>query len=327
MITVAGFNTALDKLVDVDLLRAGAMQRISGIRVSFGGKGLHVAQTIASLGEKVRLVGLVDAMSGPAIATLMRERGVEFHGIQISGTIRTCLAIRERDGRITELLEPGPELDAATREKMLATFRRLALDSDLAVMSGRLPPGCADATYADLVRELQSAGVRSLVDASGSALRLGVEARPFLVKPNRDEAAALFGNPVSEIADGVAVARMLLARGVPMAVVSLGADGVVAAHGAEVLHANVPVERVVSAVGSGDCLVAGLAVGLTRGDSLEAMLRLGAACGAANATAGLGYAQRADIDALLPHARITAIAAAGTSTTNSPSAPSQESHP
>src|SRR6185369_379817 len=153
---------------------------------------------------------------------------------------------------------------------------------------------------------------------------LGVEARAFLVKPNRDEAAALFGNPVSEIADGVAVARMLLERGVPMPVVSLGADGVVAAHGAEVLHANVPVERVVSAVGSGDCLVAGLAVGLMRGDSLEAMLGLGAACGAANATAGLGYAQRADIDTLLPHARITAIAAAGRSTTNSPSTPSQE---
>jgi len=67
MITVAGFNTALDKLVDVDALRPGAMQRASAVRVSFGGKGLHVAQTIAALGERVRLVGLVDAVSGPAI--------------------------------------------------------------------------------------------------------------------------------------------------------------------------------------------------------------------------------------------------------------------
>jgi len=324
MITVAGFNTAIDKLVDVDMLRSGAVQRISGIRVSFGGKGLHVAQTIAALGEKVRLVGLVDATSGPAIATLMRERGVEFHGIQIPGTIRTCLAIRERDGRITELLEPGPVLDSATREQMLATFRRLALDSDLAVMSGSLPPGCDDTTYADLVRHLQGAGVRSLVDASGSALRLVVEARPFLVKPNRDEAAALFGKPAGGIADAAAATRLLLARGVPMPVVSLGADGVVAAHGTEVLHASVSVERVVSAVGSGDCLIAGLAVGLMRGDSLAAMLRLGAACGAANASSGLGYAQRADVDALLPQARVTAVAAAGSNTTNSPSAPSQE---
>jgi tagatose 6-phosphate kinase len=308
MITVAGFNTALDKLVDVDVLRAGAMQRINSVRVSFGGKGLHVAQTIASLGERVRLVGLVDAVSGPAIAALMRERGVEFHGIETPGSIRTCLAIRERDGRITELLEPGPEIDIATRKKMLATFRGLALDSDLAVMSGSLPPGFDDATYADFVRELQNAGVRCLVDASGAALRLAIEARPFLIKPNRDEAAVLYGKPVADIGDAAAVLRMLLARGMPIPVVSLGADGVVAAHAGEMLHANVPVERAVSAVGSGDCLVAGLAVGLMRGDNLDTMLRLGAACGAANASAGLGHAQRADVEALLPRARTTAIA-------------------
>jgi len=327
MITVAGFNTALDKLVDVDALRPGAMQRASAVRVSFGGKGLHVAQTIAALGEKVCLVGLVDAVSGPAIAARMHERGVEFRGIEVPGSIRTCLAIRERDGRITELLEPGPELDAATREKMLATFRRLALESDLAVMSGSLPPGFDDATYAGLVRELQSAGVRCLVDASGAALRPAIAARPFLIKPNRDEAAALFGKPLAHVDDAAAIARELLAGGVPMPVVSLGADGVVAAHGGELLHANVQVEHVVSAVGSGDCLVAGLAVGLLRGESLEAMLRLGAACGAANASAGLGYAQRADVDALLLHVRTTAIGPAASSTADSPSTPSQEPHP
>jgi 1-phosphofructokinase family hexose kinase len=325
MITVAGFNTALDKLVDVDVLRAGAMQRIDGVRVSFGGKGLHVAQTIAALGEKVRLVGLVDATSGPAIAALMRDRGVEFHGIEVPGTIRTCLAIRERNGRITELLEPGPEIDMATRERMLATFRDLALESDLAVLSGSLPPGFDDATYADFVRELQGAGVRCLVDTSGASLRLAIEARPFLVKPNRDEAAVLHGQPLADIDDAAAALRMLLARGVPIPVVSLGAQGVVAARGSDMLHANVAVERVVSAVGSGDCMVAGLAVGLMRGESLETMLRLGAACGAANAAAGLGYAQRTDVEALLPHARITAITPAGSITPNFPSTPSQES--
>jgi len=327
MITVAGFNTALDKLVDVDVLRPGAMQRTSGIRVSFGGKGLHVAQTIASLGERVRLVGLVDATTGPAIAALMRERCVEFHGIEIPGTIRTCLAIRERDGRITELLEPGPELDAATRDEMLATFRGLALESDLAVMSGTLPPGCDDAAYADFVRDLQGAGVPCFVDASGGTLRLAIEARPFLVKPNRDEAAALIGRPIADIGDAATAAQMLLARGVAMPIVSLGADGVVAAYGSELLHANVPVERVVSTVGSGDCLVAGLAVSLLRGHSLEAMLRLGAACGAANASAGLGYAKRADVEALSSGAHITAIAPARSGAANFPSTPSQESHP
>jgi tagatose 6-phosphate kinase len=137
----------------------------------------------------------------------------------------------------------------------------------------------------------------------------------------------LFGKTVDNIDDAAAALHMLLARGVPMPVVSLGAEGVVAAHGNEMLHANVTIDRVVSAVGSGDCLLAGLAASLIRGDNLETMLRLGAACGAANAGAGLGHAQRADVEALLPRVRTTAIASAGTSTADSPSTPSQEPHP
>jgi 1-phosphofructokinase family hexose kinase len=310
MIVVAGFNTALDKLIDVDVLRAGDVQRIQRAQTSFGGKGLHVAQTIAALGERVRLVGLVDAAQRSVLKVRLRERRVEFYGIQAPGPIRNCLAIREADGRITELLEPGPELDAATRTTLVDTFRRLALDSELAVLSGSLPPGFGDDTYADLVRELQGAGVRCLVDASGAALLRAIRARPFLIKPNRDEAAALLERPVAQIADAAAAVRALVAQGVAMPVLSLGADGVVAANGDDVLHANVEPVRVGNAVGSGDCLVAGLAVGLIRGDKPEDILRLGTACGTANAAVGgSGDVHRADVEALLPRVRIRRISA------------------
>jgi tagatose 6-phosphate kinase len=141
----------------------------------------------------------------------------------------------------------------------------------------------------------------------------------------RDEAAALFGKPLDQIADAAAVVRMLLARGVPMPVVSLGADGVVAARGSELMHANVPMEHIVSAVGSGDCLVAGLAVSLLRGNSLEAMLRLGAACGAANASAGLGHVRRADVETLLPRARVARVTPSTNSASKLSPTPSQES--
>jgi tagatose 6-phosphate kinase len=102
----------------------------------------------------------------------------------------------------------------------------------------------------------------------------------------------------------------LLAQGVAMPVLSLGADGVVAAIGDDVLHASAELVRVANAVGSGDCLVAGLAVGLIRGEKPEQILRLGTACGTANAaTGGSGYVHRADVDALLPRVHIRRISA------------------
>jgi hypothetical protein len=74
-----------------------------------------------------------------------------------------------------------------------------------------------------------------------------------------------------------------------------------------------------------DCLVAGLAVSLIRGDSLEAMLRLGAACGAANASAGLGHVRRADVEALLPRARVARVTPSTSSASKLSPTPSQES--
>ena len=61
-------------------------------------------------------------------------------------------------------------------------------------------------------------------------------------------------------------------------------------------------------VGSGDCLLGGLAVGLARGASAEEALRLGVACGAANAaTPETGFVRREDVEALLPRVTATAI--------------------
>jgi fructose-1-phosphate kinase PfkB-like protein len=60
-----------------------------------------------------------------------------------------------------------------------------------------------------------------------------------------------------------------------------------------------------SAVGSGDSLVAGLAIALAEGLPLEDGLRLGTAAGAATArTVGTHLGERADIEALLPDVRV-----------------------
>jgi len=185
MITVAGFNTSIDKLIELHALLPGEVHRVRAMQPFPGGKGLHVAQTIAALGEPVQLVGTIDLAQRARFERVLRARGVEFHGIEVD-SIRTCIALREDNGRVTEVLEPGPLLDSDTRITLLDTFRRLAAQAQLAVMSGSLPPGCSDETYAELVADTQAAGVRCLVDASGESLRCALEARPFLIKPNRD---------------------------------------------------------------------------------------------------------------------------------------------
>ena len=306
MITVGGFNSAIDKTMDAEDLAPGAVIRVSGVRAAPGGKGAHVALTIAALGEPVRLVGPIDGVHRAQFEDQLGARGVEFHGVDAGATIRTCLAIRDRGGaRITEILEPGPEMDGAARAALLARFEELASASDLAVLSGSAPPGFGPETYGRLVASLRASGVRCLVDASGALLRGAVAERPFLVKPNREEAEALTGTPVGDVPAAAAVARGLGARGIEIAIVSLGALGAVAAHGGRTVHARAPVDTVLNPVGSGDCLLGGVAVALRRGDDPAAMLRLGVACGAANAAVGdRGWVRAQDVERVLPRVTV-----------------------
>ncbi len=306
MITVGGFNTSIDKLIEVDEFAVGHVQRASKVSTYPGGKGLHVATAVAALGEPVALVGLVDKAHRALFADWLGARGVAFHGIELpeEAALRTCVAVRERSGRITEILEPGPPLDAPCAMRLEATFGELARGAKLAVLSGSLPPGLDTRTYARLIASLQGearAGVRCLVDTGAAPLREAMRAQPFMVKPNRDEAETWLGAPVEDLAAAMRAARRMTEEGVSMVVISLGEDGAVACARGELLHASVEIPAVENAVGSGDALLGGMAVGLARGLSLEAILRLGVACGAANAmTRDTGFFRRADVESLLP---------------------------
>jgi tagatose 6-phosphate kinase len=308
VITVGGFNTSIDKSMAADRLTPGAVNRVRDVRAAPGGKGLHVALAVAALGEPVCLVGLIDAAHRRAFADALARRGVHFDGVESPGGLRTCLAIHEASGRVTEVLEPGPETDDTTREALCARFLARASRSPVAVLSGSTPPGFGDGVYGDLVAALRASPARVLVDASGVLLEAAVAARPFLIKPNRDEAEALSGAAIEGPAAAVKVARTLLARGPGTVILSLGEAGAVGATEGRVAHALVHVDQVVNAVGSGDCLLGGVAVALARGMGFEEMLRLAVACGAANAVSReTGWFEKADVEALRARVELTVL--------------------
>jgi len=300
VITVGGFNTSVDQALEVDPLVLGGVNRVRSARRFAGGKGVHVALAIAALGEPVCLVGLIDAEHRGEFEDVLGRRGVAFHGVEIPGRIRTCLALREPEGaRVTEILEPGPAVDEATQRALCERFLTLSADSALAVLTGSAPPGFGEEAYATLVVALRSKGVRCLVDASGELLRRAVLARPFLVKPNREEAEALTGVSIDGPSAAASVTRKLSQAGIEVVITSLGKKGAVAASGAEAVHAWVETPGAAYPVGSGDCLLGGVAVGLARGYGVLDMLRLGVACGAANTlTPETGYLRASDVESL-----------------------------
>lgn len=306
MIAVAGFNSAIDRLIDIDALVPGQVIRAAGASAWPGGKGVHAAMCVATLGEAVQLVGLVDVQHQESFVGWLGARHVSVRCIAMPGSLRTCLAIRERDGRMTEILEPGPPIPADVCDGAIEEFVSTSRRCSIAILSGSLPRGMAADTYRRIISQLPDE--RVLVDASGEALRTSLDAAPFCIKPNRSEAEALTGITLDSPAAAARAARTLLSTGVRLVVVSLGAEGAVAATSKRACHVVPPPVAAVNAVGAGDCLIAGIAVGLTRGlDPIDAV-SLGVASGTAKVlTAETGVVQREHIDTISRSVRITTL--------------------
>ncbi|GAI24529.1 unnamed protein product, partial [marine sediment metagenome] len=129
-----------------------------------------------------------------------------------------------------------------------------------------------------------------------------------LIKPNIREAEELLKTELpTEEAITKAVLN-LIEMGVEIAVISRGEDGIIAATRDGMFKAVPPPVKVRSAVGAGDCTIAGLALKLARGEPLIEACRLAVAMGtAAVLTPGTELAHRADVEKLLPQIKVSRV--------------------
>mgnify|MGYP001150405940 CR=1 FL=1 len=107
-------------------------------------------------------------------------------------------------------------------------------------------------------------------------------ARPTLVKPNLQEFNELLGEELSGMDAIAAAARHMAGQIGSQVVVTLGERGMVAADGDRLFTAQAPRVPALSAIGSGDAFLAGMAAVLLEGGSFVEMLRMGLAASAAS---------------------------------------------
>ena len=303
MITTICLNPALDRTVTVDSLVPGRVNRIRTSRTDVGGKGVNVAVVCRRLGLDARVIGCagVDGYAKLRAKAQAEGIGCDFHTVE--GAIRMNTKIMPLDGSgMTELNEPGPTLTAEDLDVFFDLAVEAAQDSDYVVLTGSLPPGCPAHTYRELIHMLKAP---CILDVGGEALRLGVEGRPFLIKPNHHELAAAVGRELTTREDILAAARSFADRGIAHVVVSLGKDGLLyAGQNGSFYVPEIPV-KVQSTVGAGDALVGGLLYGLVRGQDVRDMLRAGAAAGTASVmTEGTRLIIPSDFEHLLPQVRL-----------------------
>ncbi|MFQ6096702.1 MAG: 1-phosphofructokinase family hexose kinase [Armatimonadota bacterium] len=285
MIITVTLNTAVDAAATLDRLELGGVNRSNALQMFPGGKGVNVAKAIAALGGDVVATGYVGR--GPVGAFLLRalsDMGVRHDFMALDGDTRlTFLLYDESSGAETIVNNPaGYSVSQGEFEGLVQKVSALAGPEDLVVLSGSVAAGCGADAYARLIRAARRSGARPVLDTSGEALAAGLRARPFMVKPTARELSELLGRDLQARDALLAAARHIRDGGVEIVVVSLGASGAVAVSGTETYLVRPPVVHVVSAIGAGDAMVAGMALSLSRGDPLDEALRLGTAAAASS---------------------------------------------
>ncbi len=283
MILCVTANAAIDKTAVVAPFRLNAIHRTSEVLALPGGKGCNVARALKQLGDTSLVTGWVGGFAGQFIESGLQKEGIETAFVHVEGESRTCLSILDPEAQtMTEVYEKGAAIPPEKLAELVAWFRANVGNYQAVALSGSLPAGVPADFYAQLIEIAHTAGVPVYLDASGEALKRGLEARPALIKPNQAEFAALIGGELKTVTDTIAAAREISTRYDTSVIVSLGEAGAIAAFQNEVVQALPPPVAFVSAVGSGDCMLAGILYSIVRGGDLRKQLRSGVAAGTAN---------------------------------------------
>lgn len=275
----------MDKSLFIPSLARGEFNQATLAGDVAGGKGTNAARMLKRLGEPVKSLILLGGLSGQRVAELIRSSdGIEPIVAWTASATRTIVTVREEELRTnTAFVEPnGP----VTQEEIEA-LRKAYLDAlegtSIVIFGGSVPDSALDGIYAEMIQAAKSHGVRAILDSRGQALRAGIEAAPFMAKPNLRETEDLLGAPLRGEKSRWQAIEWYESKGIEVVVLSMGAQGALASLAGTRWRAIPPRVEQINPVGSGDCLVAGMAAGIRRGWHLEEALRLGIACGAANA--------------------------------------------
>ena len=306
-------NPSLDRTVSLPgPLQRGAVQRLTGVVMEPGGKGVNVARVLSNAGRAATAV-LPAAENDPILTALgaLELPGLTVRSVPVAGPARINTAVTEPDGTTTKLNELGAGLSEeeidAVEQALLETLTLTGASSGTsphhwAVLSGSLPPGAPARWYARLVGLLREAapGLRIAVDTSDEPLAaLAAElpgSAPDLIKPNGEELGQLAGLPAERamaLEEGavqgdygpvVDAARLLVGLGLGAVMVTLRPAGAVLVTADGAWHATAPEVPVVSTVGAGDSSVAGYILADVNGGDEAERLRTAMAYGSAAAS-------------------------------------------
>ncbi len=264
-----------------------------------GGGGINVSRALKKLGCDSIAILIAGGINGSKLQQLLKKDNINFKIIESNENTRENIMVMDKKtGEHYRFVMPGPTIKEKECQEVLNVLNKISPKPDYVVASGSLPPGVPDDFYARIATWAKDNDVKMIIDTSGPSLELALKKGVYLAKPNLRELGEMLDKKNLTGMELDEAAKEILSKGYSrFLVVSLGAKGALFARNDSLEYIIPPVMPVVSAVGAGDSMVAGIICGCLKGFWPEKAIRYGVAAGtAATMTPGSELCRKDDTD-------------------------------
>ena len=247
-----------------------------------GGKGVNISRALCN-----------GQIPSTAIVVLGKDNGDVFKKA-ISGM--DCLLL-EREGRIRENLTFHHEGGSETRISfsgfavddgiLCEVLDKIEAEEDTIVtFTGRIPSGVSKDSAKKFLKDLQSRGVRIVLDSKSFTIEDIFEIKPWLIKPNQEEISEYLGCEIKTLSEVIERAAVFTEHGITNTMVTLGERGAALLTEDRVYTATCPAITAISTIGAGDSTIAGFLAGAYVGEGADSCLKTAVSYGTAACLTG-----------------------------------------
>ncbi len=246
--------------------------------MAMGGKGANQAVGSRLLGAEVTLVGQVgDDLFGRRMLDNFSSHGIACDHIQVDKEADSgvALILVDKQAENSIVVVPGVNMRISPADVEAAANKLRA--ADVLLMQLEIPLDAIQRAV-DIAHEgstlcvLNPAPARPLPDC--------ILEKVHLLTPNQSEARVLTDIPADTLEGAEAAGQALLDKGVQTVIITLGAQGALIVRPDQTLHVEGVRVDALDTTGAGDAFMAGLAVALAEGQTLEEATRFANVAGA-----------------------------------------------
>ncbi len=265
-------NPAIDRVVQVPQIQGGAHVIGRTLLRQPAGKAVNVSRSLAKLGSSSTLIGFIGHHEQPWFTqTLqaMQPGRITCHWLPLPQPTRESITLIDTTShRDMHIREAGFSLTATDWQTLVDTLLQQVTPGDIITFAGSPPQGISPSQLLKLCDQMSQRRAHLVIDMSGPTLTELLHHPPsglLLVKPNLSEFAHAIGQPTLTLQQ-LPDAMCSYTSTIPWLIVSLGSQGVMAAHQGKIWRGQLTLDpsQVVDTVGCGDAMLAGCLQVLTQ---------------------------------------------------------------